>query len=81
MEEIVRVTRDPKPLITVLKQCFRHGTTPWIGFRYHSDQDAYLWVNGEEVEEDSTNWRAGIVIQETTFLTVVEMKYKLLQKM
>ena len=69
MEEIVRVTRNQKPLITVLKQCFRHelGTLPWIGFRYHGDRDAYLWVNGEEVEEDSTNWAAGEVMQGYTF--------------
>ena len=41
-----------------------YGGFPWIGFRYHSDRDAYLWENGEEVERDSTNWAAGEVTQE-----------------
>ena len=37
---------------------------PWIGFRYHDDRDACLWVNGEEVEADSTNWHPGGVSQD-----------------
>ena len=67
MEEIVRLLGNPKSMLTVLKQCFRHeaNAVPWIGFRFHGEQGAFLWVNGEEVEANSTTWAAGEVIQET----------------
>ena len=66
MQEVVRIMLDPfKPLLI---HCFRDDPTgvPWIGFRYHSDQKAYLWVNGEEVQRDYTNWYPGEVIKKTS---------------
>ena len=29
---------------------------PWIGFHDEKDDDVFVWVNGEKVEDGFTNW-------------------------
>ena len=41
-------------------KCFRDFSLgPWIGFRYHGEKNAHMWVNGEILEENSANWLTG----------------------